>query len=167
MALIRLVGEVVEREDNVGALTSLQLDVRPCRDIQQRVGRCGGLRVVESKEVVLTEIRVGTKRHEQVVEKLAVTHIIVTELAVPPWSRRERKVFTLLSALRALRADVREGVLEMQRFPWMDVHHHFPAPQACVAARVGECRHIVDDDLSAFLICHLLQVDVMVNPVGE
>ena len=113
MALIRLVGKVVEREDDVCALTSLQLDVRPCRDIQQRVGRCGGLRVVEGKEVVLTEIRVGTKRNERIVEQLAVTYIVVTELAVPSGSRRERQVFTLFSALCALRTDEREGVLEM------------------------------------------------------
>ena len=49
----------------------------------------------------------------------------------------------------------------------MDVEHHFAAIHACVATDISEGWRLVDNHLAAVGVCHLLQVDIVVDPVGE
>ena len=49
----------------------------------------------------------------------------------------------------------------------MDVDGQLPSEDPCIATDVGKCRRIVDEDFLSLLVRYHLEVDVVVNPVGE
>ena len=83
-------------------------DVGTCTDVEQRIGRCGGLCIIGCIIMILTQIAFHSHFDKHIVKSLAVADDVITQIGRPSGWRCHRQIFALFRLMQLNGVDIRE-----------------------------------------------------------
>ena len=162
---VRLVGfveEILAREGKFDAVVTEDMQVHACREVEEGITGSSRLCVVNSIELVLSEVVFHSKGKEGATAiVLGEVRKLVSDVAGPLWSRHHGQVLCLVWLVELNASNITESILKVKGIDGMHIDRNLATHQPGIALS------ILIGSIAVCLVGKARQEDVIVNPIRE